>query len=70
MKSIYPCVILVPLLFASCATPLDRIVEQHHQQRLDSANAGHPLGYGASDGLGQHIAESNARLTLDHVDRP
>ena len=71
--SIWAAVLLMPAVMASCAGSLDRIVEAHRQQRIEAANSGRPLGYGAGDGLGFYSAASasqsdQTRLTLS--DRP
>lgn len=56
---------------ASCASPLERIVEVRRQERIDSYNAQRPVSQGAADGIGSTIAESGERLTLDgHTPAP
>lgn len=66
-------VLLMPVICASCAGSVERIVENNRQQRIEAAYAGHPLGYGAGDGLGFYSAATatqseQTRLTLS--DRP
>ena len=58
MKIILPAVIAGALMCASCANSLEQIVEDHHQARIDAANANRPLTHGANDGLGSAIAET------------
>ena len=50
---------LAALTLASCAHPLEQLVDAHHQARIDAANANLPLARGASDGLGAYIAQSH-----------
>jgi hypothetical protein len=72
MKMLLP-MLLMPVLFASCAGSVEQIVENNRQHRIEAAYAGHPLGYGAGDGLGFYSAATatqseQTRLTLS--DRP
>ena len=50
--------VLCGLLTASCAHPLEQLVDEHHQQRINDANAQNSVSGGVADGLGTYIAES------------
>jgi hypothetical protein len=53
------------LAFASCAHPLEQIVQENHELRLKEANHNLPVARGASDGLGASIAQSaNSGLSV------
>ena len=56
------------LVLASCAHPLERVVDQKRQEQLEASYADKPLNYGAGDGFGTYIAQSELGLTLS--DRP
>jgi hypothetical protein len=58
MKSLIAIATLTALLGASCAHPLERVVDERHQARIEAAIANQPLGRGAADGLGTYIARS------------
>jgi len=45
-----------------CAHPLETVSEQHHQERMDAANANLPVSSGAGDMLGKLASTSH-----DHV---
>lgn len=61
--------ILVPLACGSCASTVENIVEQQHQQRIESHYANQPLAYGSGDMVGSSIADAAGKeLTLS--DRP
>jgi hypothetical protein len=51
-------VTVTALVGASCAHPLETVVDARHQARIEAANANKPLGSGAADGLGRYIARS------------
>jgi hypothetical protein len=56
--------------FAGCAHPLERIVEEKHQQRMDEAWAGKPVTFGGGDGIGASAARAGeARLTMSDRSR-
>ncbi len=51
--------LMLPLACAHCAeSPLQQIVDEHKQQRLQDAYANKPLAYGSSDGIGMYSAQS------------
>jgi hypothetical protein len=56
MKLTYAAVLLAGFLVSACAHPLEQIVDERHQARIDAANANRPLARGAADGLGTYIA--------------
>jgi hypothetical protein len=55
-------------LLASCAHPLEQMVEERRQQRMEAACADQPINAGVEDGVGRSAAPSAMRLTLS--DRP
>jgi hypothetical protein len=65
-------VVMAAPFFASCAHPLEQIVESNHQRRVGEQYANKPIAFGAGDGLGAHAARSSAdrRLTLSDKPRP
>ena len=40
------------VFFSGCAGTLDNIVETHHQERIEQANANRMVTQGGSDGIG------------------
>jgi hypothetical protein len=68
MKLLMIMAIVVSPLLASCAHPLERVVDQQRQSQIEAAYADKPVAYGGGDGLGTSIAQSEVRLTLS--DRP
>jgi hypothetical protein len=56
-----------PFLLAACAEPpLQKMVNDHKQQRLQDAYADKPVAYGSSDGVGMYSAtSSHAPLTVN-----
>ena len=65
----YIAVLLTGTLLGACAHPLEQVVDQHHQARIDAANANRPLARGAADGLGAYIAQSQVE-TESKVPQP
>jgi hypothetical protein len=57
----------LPFLLAACAeAPLQRVVDEHKQQRIQDAYANKPVAYGSSDGVGIYSAtSSHMPLTLN-----
>jgi hypothetical protein len=58
MKLMMVLVTGMALLGASCAHPLERVVDARHEARIEASNANRTLGNGAADGLGRYIAQS------------
>jgi hypothetical protein len=58
MKLLIMTATVMALLGASCAHPLERVADEHHQARIEAAYAHQPLGRGAADGLGTYYARS------------
>jgi hypothetical protein len=58
MRLTYAAVMLAGFVISGCAHPLEQVVDEHHQARMDAANANRPLARGAADGLGAYIAQS------------
>lgn len=56
---------LAALMFGSCAQSLEQIVEEHHEARLEAANANKPLTKGAADGLGSGIGDTAPHMTME-----
>jgi hypothetical protein len=57
----------VPFLLASCAEPpLQQMVAEHKQERLQETYSNKPVGYGSSDGVGMYAATApHAPVTLN-----
>jgi myo-inositol-hexaphosphate 3-phosphohydrolase len=62
--------LLCSLLFTSCATSLEQIVEQRHQKRIDDTIANQPVTHGAADGMGSYIADTAPRLSVQSPQSP
>lgn len=62
--------LLCSTLFTSCATPLEQIVEEHHQQRIDRSIANQPVTHGAADGMGSYIADTSPHLSVETANPP
>jgi hypothetical protein len=68
MKMAMLSVVLMALVGAGCAHPLERVADENHQARMQAAYANQPLGYGAADGLGTYYARSReASLRAEHA---
>ena len=49
--------VVSPLLLMACAEPpLQKMVDEHKQQRIQDAYANKPVAYGSSDGIGVYSA--------------
>ncbi|MGN6367690.1 MAG: hypothetical protein ACTHN5_05470 [Phycisphaerae bacterium] len=53
-------VVVFPLLFASCAQPIQKIVDEHRSERMHEAYGNNPVTYGAADGIGTTNAQAHA----------
>jgi hypothetical protein len=53
----------------ACTTTLEQLVEQHHQERIDAANANLPVNRGATDGMGSYMADTSPHLTVQATDQ-
>jgi len=62
--------ILSTLVFTSCATSLEQIVEEHHQKRIDETIANQPVTRGAADGMGSYIADTSPHLSVESPQPP
>jgi len=54
--------VMVPFLFAfaSCAQPLQKIVDEHRSQQMQEVYGDAPVTHGAADGIGTSSAEAHA----------
>jgi hypothetical protein len=55
---------LMALFITGCAHPLETVVEERMQARMDASNANQPLTKGAGDGLGKSFAQSQVGYSL------
>jgi hypothetical protein len=62
-------VLAVPLLVASCAQPIQKIVDEHRSERMNAAYGNAPVTYGAADGIGTTNAQAHA-VALTEEGRP
>ncbi len=53
-------VVAVPLIFASCAQPLQKLVDEDRSQRMSDVYGNAPVTYGAADGIGTSHAQAHA----------
>jgi hypothetical protein len=61
--------VVVPLLVASCAQPIQKIVDEHRSERMNAVYANNPVTYGAADGIGTTNAQAHA-VALTEEGRP
>jgi len=48
----------ISLVSASCAEPLQKIADDHRQERIEKTYANQPVTTGAADGLGTYSADA------------
>ena len=62
--------LLASLIFTSCSTSLEQIVEEHHQKRIDETIANQPVTRGGADGMGSYIADTSPHLSVESSQPP
>jgi hypothetical protein len=63
--------VVIPFLLASCAQPLQQIVDEHRSQQMKDVYGNGPVTQGAADGIGTSSAEVHAVAlteTAPHAD--
>jgi hypothetical protein len=53
-------VVAIPFLFASCAQPIQQMVDEHRTERMNSVYGNAPVTSGAADGIGTTTAQAHA----------
>ena len=60
-------VVALPLLLASCAQPLQNIVDEHRSERMNSVYGNAPVTNGAADGIGTTTAQAHVVAANDET---
>ena len=63
MKLLY--VVVAGITMASCAHPLEQVVNQQREARLAASYADKPVHSGAGDGLGAIVSRTDAGYTVE-----